>query len=390
MIRELAFKPDFGDTIDRFEAWWQGDFLDRPPVTVHVKRSRQPRDLPTPPVNPRERWTRIDYVLETAIAHMAATDYVGDHFPCFNPNLGPEITATVFGCDLEFSETTSWSKPVVHDPSEWLRIIQMQPKYHNRYWRAIEEITDAAISGSTGRFLVGITDLHGNYDILAAIRDPQALCMDLIDCPDLVRKAGRHVAHAFVGCFERLYTRLATAGMGSTCWLATYHAGPAYVPSCDFWCMVDGDTARNLILPDILIEMEPLQRSIFHLDGPQALRHLDLLLEIPQLNAIQWVFGAGNGPASTWIDTYKRITAAGKSIAVHAADPADALTVLDAVGPEGVWLTVDRPFDSIASAESFLDEVTTRSRALRRKPQTSPKPQMPGRSAAPPPQNLAR
>lgn len=362
MIRELTFKPNFSQTVDRFEAWWRGDILDRPPVTLYTKPARAPRNLPTPPADPRDHWLDSDYVLQTAIALMEATDYVGDRFPCFNPNLGPEITATVFGCDLEFSKATSWSKPVVHNPADWQLIIEMQPDYQNQYWQRIEQLTDAAIAASDGRFLVGITDLHGAYDILSAIRDPQDLCMDLIDCPDIINQAGLHAANAFVGCFDRLYSKVAKAGMGSTCWLATLHAGPAYVPSCDFWCMVDGDTARDLILPTILTEMKPLHRSIFHLDGPQALRHVDLLLDLPTLNAVQWVFGAGNGPASKWIDVYKRILAAGKSIAVHADNPADALTVLDAVGPKGVWLDVGGEFDSIASAEAFLDEVKSRSK----------------------------
>lgn len=373
MQRQLGFKADFGHTIDRFEAWWHRDFLDRPPVTLSVTCARPPARLPAPPADPRERWTRIDYVLTTAIAWMEATDYVGDRFPCFNPNLGPEVTATVFGCDLEFGDDTSWSRPVVHDPADWQRIIQMRPKFHNHYWRAIEELTDAAIRESNGRYVVGITDLHGSYDILAAVRDPQALCMDLLDCPDLVRRAGRQAANTFVGCFERLYAQVAAAHMGSACWLPSYHTGPAYVPSCDFWCMVDGRTAREMILPDLLVEIEPLQRSVFHLDGPQALRHLDLLLDLPQLNAVQWEYGAGNGPAGRWIEVYRRILGAGKGAVVHARDPDDAFTVLDAVGPEGLWFFMNEPFDSADSARAFLSEMGSRSRSRRRAPAISPK-----------------
>jgi hypothetical protein len=93
------------------------------------------------------------------------------------------------------------------------------------------------------------------------------------------------------------------------------------------------------------------------LDGPQALKHLDLLLACPQLNAVQWVYGDGHGRAENWIEVYRRCRAAGKSVQVFAADTADALTVLAAVGAHGVWLQVLQPFATRGEAEAFLKEV---------------------------------
>ncbi|PJB73612.1 MAG: hypothetical protein CO095_05680, partial [Armatimonadetes bacterium CG_4_9_14_3_um_filter_58_7] len=144
---------------------------------------------------------------------------------------------------------------------------------------------------------------------------------------------------------------------GSTSWIPFYHPGPAYIPSCDFWCMLSDDFSRNAVLPDILTEMEAMERSVFHLDGPQALRHLDLLLEIPNLNAVQWVYGAGNGPAAKWVNVYKRIQAAGKGFLIHADDAQDALTVLEQTGPKGAWLFVGQAFDSVDETDRFIAEI---------------------------------
>ena len=165
------------------------------------------------------------------------------------------------------------------------------------------------------------------------------------------------VAEGYVAAFDRLYAQVATAGFGATSWLPIYYKGPAYVPSSDFWCMVSPQVARELIWPAILREMAPLERSIFHLDGPQALRHLDLLLELPQLNAVQWVYGAGRGPAARWIEVYQRIRQAGKSLQLIAQDPQDALAVLEAIGPAGVLVSVEEPFATVAEAEQFIHQV---------------------------------
>jgi len=120
--------------------------------------------------------------------------------------------------------------------------------------------------------------------------------------------------------------------------------------------MVSPQIARDWILPNIQTEMQPLERSLFHLDGPQALRLLDLLLDLPQLDAVQWVYGSGNGPASNWIDVYQRIQNAGKSIQLIAETAEGARTVVDQLKPQGVWISVIEPFNSVESAQRFVDQ----------------------------------
>lgn len=357
MIRSLGYKPDFGQSVERFAAWWEGEMIDRPPVTVKVTPSRPYQGPISTHATERDRWLDVEYVVDAAIATMAQTDYVGDSFPLFWPNVGPEISATPFGCELTYTADTSWSTPVVQRGDDWQRIIDLVPDFTNPYWQTVERMTDYALARCEGRYLVGLSDLHGNYDILAALRDPMQLCMDLMDCPDLVLQAGRHVARSFVAGFARLYDKVHAAGFGTTTWLPFYHEGPAYVPSCDFWCMLSPEMAEEMILPNLLVEMAPLERAIFHLDGPQALRHLDLLLDLPQLDAIQWVYGAGRGPAARWIDVYQRILSAGKSVQLLARDPADALAVLAETGAKGVWVTVEEPFASVDEAQWFINNL---------------------------------
>ena len=40
------------------------------------------------------------------------------------------------------------------------------------------------------------------------------------------------------------------------------------------------------------------------------------MLELDNLTGIQWVYGAGAGPAGRWIDVYRRIQDAGKCLQV--------------------------------------------------------------------------
>lgn len=359
-MNTLGFKPDFAQTARRFEAWWHGEVIDRPPVTLSVKSQRTYRGPVSRHATLRERWLDVEFIVDSAIAAMEVTTYLGDALPVFWPNIGPEITATLYGCELEFGETTAWSSPIIHKPDDWQRIANAQPDFTNRYWQTLEAMTKLAIDRCAGRYLVGMTDLHGAYDILAALREPMVLCTDLFDCPELVDRAARNVAHGFAAAFARNWSLVNSAGMGSIYWTPCYHAGPAYIPSCDFWCMVSPAMARDLVYPTLVTEMTGLKRSIFHLDGPQALPHLDLTLSLPGLNALQWVFGAGHGPAARWLDVYRHARAAGKSLQVTATDANDALTVLRELGPAGLWFTIDQPFGSTGEAEAFLRKVARR------------------------------
>ena len=56
-------------------------------------------------------------------------------------------------------------------------------------------------------------------------------------------------------------------------------------------------------------QAEYVDYAMFHLDGPEALPHLDLLLDIPNLNGIQWQPGFANYPMTRWISLLKGIQA---------------------------------------------------------------------------------
>lgn len=349
-------------SLARFAAWWTGGVVDRPPVTFWVNYPPSPTIPVSRHATLRDRWMDVDFQVEYALARLDAYPALGDTVPSFSPNVGPNLTATLFGVGLEFGEVTSWCDHTLHETSDWEKFLETPPNFDNPYWQAIEQMVTRAHERFEGRHIIAQPDLHGNFDILSDMRGPENLCLDLIDAPDLVRRAVQHASRGYAEAFQRMHKRLTALGQPSTTWSLYLHDGPAYVPSCDFWCLVSPDEARELIVPAIEFEMAPLERSIFHLDGPQALRHLDATLALPRLNALQWVFGAGQGRASDWLHIYRTALDAGISVQVLAEDAADALEVLRALGPRGVWFQVCNPLPDVASAHAFLDEVERLSR----------------------------
>ncbi len=353
-----CLNKNIAEVADRFNGWWLHQPQDRPLLELRVKptvnRSDKPEHLTW-----REWALDADARCDEAVHLLRHTPFVAETLPVFRPNVGPDLIAAPYGVEIEFAESTSWARHTLDDISDWAGIRLRQPDFDNPYNRAIDRMTESGLMRGAGEVLVGLPDLHGTYDLMVSLRGPENLCMDMVDDPALIHEVGMHLAEFYRHSLERAWQPFAAVGHPATTWTQFLHDGLAFVASCDFLCLISVDMAREHIEPTFDIENRGVERIIFHLDGPGALRHLDWLLARDDLHAIQWVYGAGNGPAMRWVDVYRRILDAGKSIQVLAASPADALEIVDALGSRGVWITVC-DLDSRTEAEDLLLEVESR------------------------------
>jgi hypothetical protein len=82
--------------------------------------------------------------------------------------------------------------------------------------------------------------------------------------------------------------------------------------------------------------------------------HLDSLLAIEPLDAIEWTPQAGieSGGNRRWHDLYRRILAAGKSVQVVNVELHEIQPLLDAVGPKGVYMLIQ--FNNEGEADQAL------------------------------------
>jgi hypothetical protein len=349
----LEYKSDAAQSIARIEAWWQREIVDRPPILLTAPK---PNPLPLPHkqhTNLAERWMDVEYVAECAAITVANTYWAGDGLPMAWPNLGPELLSACMGAPLTFAETTSWTKPILHD---WADIPKLRIDLDNIYLRTLLDMLRLMLEMGRGKFVVGLTDIHPGGDLAASFRDPQQLCVDLMDAPECVHELNRQIYPAFFDFYELQRRVLLDAGQTlTTAWLPLFVAnGRYYIPSCDFSIMISSEMYREFFLPELLAEIAWLDRSIYHLDGPGALRHLDTLLDIPKLDAIQFVYGDGARPASRWMHIFQRIQNAGKNL--HATiEPHEVEFFMEHLSPEGVMLQTEAR--SVEEADAILAKI---------------------------------
>jgi hypothetical protein len=114
---------------------------------------------------------------------------------------------------------------------------------------------------------------------------------------------------------------------------------------------------QRFVVPALTAQCDWLDHSLYHLDGTQALLHLDALLQIAPLDAIEWTPQAGieSGGNKRWHDLYRRILKAGKSVQVVNVEPDEVIPLLDAIGPRGVYMMIQ--FKDEDEAEHLVSRV---------------------------------
>ena len=76
---------------------------------------------------------------------------------------------------------------------------------------------------------------------------------------------------------------------------------------------------RTLIQPALIRQCEGADHVLYHLDGPDAIRHVPALMEVDGIDALQWTSGSYNpdGTFEQWYPIYDQVRRAGKGLWVQ-------------------------------------------------------------------------
>lgn len=351
----LAWKPNWDETRERFVDWWNHEGL-----LVYIWQAldgrnlrtatpwfgpdgaQPPQDAPYPGDAPDMEafYTQPAWRAHWNHYNLSRQRFPADTLPVTQSNIGPGSLALYLGGEATLTHETVWYEPCI-DPDDPEGHPPLRFDAQSRWWRITEAFLRESVALGRGKYLIGCPDLIENMDIVAALRDPQRLMMDMLDRPGWVVEKVWEVNEAFYAAYDRVYDIIAEAD-GSVCYTAFRLWGPGKMAKvqCDASAMFSTRMMRKFVIPALTAQCEWLDYSMYHLDGHQCIRHLDAILEIEALDAVEWTpdptVPQGGDPA--WYPMYRKILEAGKSVQVVGVRAEEVGPLLNAVGGQGMYI----------------------------------------------------
>lgn len=345
----MFFKEDWDKAKERFDAFWEGEIIDRCCISVIAPR-KKPLDSKIEFAEARDlvqKWLDSELRMEQELFWFSRNFYGGEAFPYTWNNLGPGVLASFISSKYTLANETVWfdREPVIHD---WNNMPDIKLDENSKMWQVVTHMTDSFARKADGRYFVGMTDLGGNFDIAASLRGSERLLLDLFDFPDEVKELIKRIDEVWFEAYDRLYEIISRYMQGTSAWMPVWCRERWYPLQCDFSTMISPSMFEEFVIPSLAREAEFLDRAIYHLDGPEEIQHLDYILDIPGIDGIQWVpigkFDEDTGvyyldqADDQWFPMYEKIQAKGKRLVLMQMRAKDVEKLVRNLSSKGLFI----------------------------------------------------
>jgi len=210
---------------------------------------------------------------------------------------------------------------------------------NNEWYSRLLRITEVAAKRAGKNYLISITDIGGVLDILSSFLGPTNIILTMKRKPEVIDTCRAIILEKLLIVYDDLQKIIEEYCDGCTCWLGVWNKKRWYALQSDFCAMLNPKWFKKFVLPDLVEQANHMDYAIYHLDGPNALPHLDYLLKEPSITGIQWVPGAGNASMGSddWTPLYKRIQEAGKNLVIDSA-PENVSHLYKNLDPKGLYV----------------------------------------------------
>ena len=334
-----TWKLNLEETKKHYINWWnhKGIVLN---MWEHFQEGVKPHaDIPAPKPykDLDQRWFDPQWRAEYLDWYVAHSSLMADMLPVANTQLGPGSLAAILGGVFEGGEDTIW----IHPNPNYTDDIVFDPQHPN--WLLHKELLKACKAKAQGHYYVGMPDLMEGMDVLAAIKGTDKVLLDTVMQPEVLEHQMQQINDIYFRVFDELYDIIREGDEMAFCYFSSWAPGKMSKLQSDISTMISVDDYRRFVQPFIREQCQKIDYTLYHLDGVGAMHHLDALLEIKELNAIQWTPGVGEpqGGSPKWYDLYKKILAGGKSIMACWVTLDELRPLLDNIGGDGVHVEMD-------------------------------------------------
>lgn len=352
-----TWKANWEESKRRYIDWWNHkgvlltmwEHFQDPAMAPHGERL-----APAPAIDHQQRCLDPQWRAAYIDWYMAHSSFLADIPPVANTELGPGSLAAILGCPLEGGADTIW----IHQPDHFDPSAPIKFDRGSAGWQLHHRLLAECKLRSNGNYYVGMPDLMEGLDVLASLEGTDNALMNTMMDPEGTLQRLQEINDVYFQVFDELYEIIKEDDGMAFCYFSLWGPGKVSKLQSDISTMISEDDFRTFVQPFIREQARRLDLTLYHLDGVGAMRHLPALLEIEELDAIQWTPGVGEpqGGNPKWYDLYKQIIARGKSIEANWVELDEIAPLLDAVGTEGIQINCDfHTEEEVRRAEDIID-----------------------------------
>lgn len=331
----MKYKKNWEETKEKWSNYWKQQNTGRPVMCVIARKPEieeaaqngEPADvcrsqgkhydLPEELVccTPEEKYLDPEKIVGRYRHFCETHEFLGESFPNMHVDFGPGCLAVYLGSKINFAMNTIWFEEGV---KEWEDHPAFAFDENNEWFKKHIELTKKCREFAGDDFYVCVPDLMEGLDVLAALRGTFNMLYDVAEEPEEIQKRVKEVNDLYFTYYDRFYDLVKNDQDGGSAYMVFQIWGPGKTAKiqCDFGAMISPEYYRQYALEGLRKQAKVLDNVVYHLDGPDNIRHLDAVLEIDEINAIQWVPG-DSGPDGTlekWDEIYDKVIGMGKSI----------------------------------------------------------------------------
>lgn len=338
---ELQYKPDWEKTKENFKAWWEREYFGRCAIALIAPKDGVNVAAPPVPEKVEDRWLDFDYLTASIEYRLKTTFFGGENFPIWDPGYpGYDCHAVYLGCGVTIAEDTSWVHPIISE-GELTSYDYSKFKIDkgSDSWKLFLKLRNYAVQDSKGKCVPGNMCFGSTGDTLASMRSSEKLLLDLVECPEYVRDFEIYLMKQWIEIYEESYAITHEAAEGSTCWFGFWSPRKFYGVQNDFSYMISSKMYEDVFLPALKMQTDYLDHAVYHVDGVSAFRHVDTLLGLKKLQALQILPGSGKPSPLYYMDVLKKVQAAKHNLQIM-IEPGEIKDALENLSARGLHLTI--------------------------------------------------
>jgi hypothetical protein len=353
-MNRYSRKPGEPEARRRLEAFWTDETADRPAISaIAPDPDYTPSPYPTEGRDRKELDLSPEYHAHAAADCMRGGLFLAESMPHYTVTVGRSLglPGVLVGADYTYDDRTAWLHEI---PG----ILDGPPPRFNPEETCLPAYLEcvAAASDRVGEMgFINPPCLLDPVTTLSQLAGPADLAIALLERPDVVDAWVEEITRLSLVTY-RQHAKAADLQDSAPFW-GPATPGLAQVLQCDFCVMVSPEMFGRHVMPMLRRIAEPMERTLYHLDGVDQMRFLDHLQQIPELKGIQWNPETHYAEPTHHLDDLREIRERGLVLFLTVDSTAEAVAITRELGPDGLYLKFPALFESATCAEDAIAAV---------------------------------